>query len=464
MIFVGLQLGMILSTLDGTIVATALPTIGRELSDPGARSWVITAYLLAQVATMPLYGKLGDHYPRKHLFLFAISLFTFGSVLCGAAQSLDQLIAFRVVQGLGSGGLGPLAMAVVGDIVPARQLGRWLGYQGALFAIASLMGPLVGGVFVDRFSWRWAFYVNLPIALVSIAIVALALHLPHRRVAHSIDYAGSALLTGLLVCVVLGASIGGRTVAWASPEMLALGGAIVLLTVLFVWRERRATEPIMPITLFTSRVARASNGLNLTSGALFASGIYFLPVFFQEVAGVDPTDSGLLLIPFMFATAFATLVAGRRVEAVGRYRFWPIAGGVLMTVGVGLLATLGAGSAVLVAAGFGAVLGTGVGFVMQTSLLALQNSTAPRDLGIATSAALLCRVLGITLGAAFASAVLQAGLPATPDPAQYASALQWVFVAALPVGLVALFVALKLPEVPLRERALVASDLIEVAP
>ncbi len=451
-VFVGVQLGMILSSLDATIVATALPTIGRDLGHESLRSWVITAYLLAQVATMPIYGKLGDLYGRKRIFLFALALFTLGSVCCGAAGSLGLLVVFRFVQGLGAGGLGVLAMAVLADVVPARQLGRWLGYQGALFAVASLVGPLAGGLFVDHLSWRWAFYVNVPLAAVSAVIVARHLHVPYRSVRHAVDYLGSSLLTVALAAVVLGASLGGREVAWISPEMAALGILVLACLVGFVLHEGRAREPVLPLALLANRVVRVASLLNLTSGALFAAGIYFLPVFLQQVAGITATRSGLLLIPFMFTTAFTTLVAGRRVEATGRYRVWPIIGGFLTLAGVGLLATLTRDTAVLVAAGFGAVLGSGVGFIMQTSLLALQNGVELRQLGVATSTAMLGRMLGVTLGASVLSAVFQRDLGAGPPTASaVASAIPIVYLTAVPIALATIVLAFRLPEHALRE-------------
>ncbi len=449
--FVGVQLGMILSTLDSTIVATALPTIGRDLGDPGQRAWVITAYLLAQVATMPIYGKIGDLYGRKRIFLFALGLFTVGSMACGVAQSLPQLVAFRFLQGLGAGGLGVLAMAIVADVVPARALGRWLGYQGALFAVASLIGPLTGGLFVDHLSWRWAFYVNLPFAVLSAVIVVRTLHVPYRRLAHAIDYAGSLLLTLALGGTVLAASLGGRDVAWGSPTIVALGVLVLACLAGFVARERRAAEPVLPLRLLHERVVRVSALINVTSGALFAAGIYFLPVYLQQVAGTSATESGLLLVPFMFTTAFTTLVAGRRVERSGRYRIWPIVGSVLTVVGVGLLATLTRDGAVWIPAAFGAVLGSGIGFIMQTSLLAMQNGVPVRDLGVATSTALLGRSLGVTLGASTLAAVYQSVLADHTGAGAVTDAVNAVYLAAIPVALVTIVLALRLPEHRLRE-------------
>jgi len=443
---------MILSTLDGTIVSTALPTITKELGHESLRSWVITSYLLAQVATMPLYGKLGDLYGRKRVFIIAISIFTVGSMLSGAAGNMEQLLGARAIQGIGAGGIGSLAMAIVADIVPARQLGRWLGYQGAIFACASLIGPLTGGLFVDNLSWRWAFYVNLPFAALSIFIVSTKLHYPFRSIRHALDYAGAALITLALACVVLAASLGGRTNDWTSPEVLGLGMAVVVLAVAFVARERRAPEPVLPLRILGVRVVRIAAGLNTTSGATFAAGIYFIPVFVQQVKGLSATESGFLLVPFMFTTAFTTLLAGRAVERTGRYRTWPILGSVIATGAVMVLTTLGLDTPAWLIAVYGALLGAGIGFVMQTSLLALQNGAETRDLGVATSSALLSRILGSTLGVAVCSAALQSQLPSGPlGAADYADALPAVYYAALPVTLVMLVLALRLPELRLRE-------------
>jgi len=465
-VFVGLQLGQIMSTIDGTIVATALPTISRDLGGLSRISWVVTAYFLGQVTSLPLMGKLGDLYGRKRLWYFAVAVFITGSMLCGAAGSLNQLIVFRAVQGVGGGGLGTLAMAIVADVVPARQLGRWLGYQGAIFAVSSIVGPLVGGLFIDQLSWRWAFYINLPIALVALAIVALTLHVPYRRIPHAIDYAGGALLTGALTGAVVVVSAGGEDLAWTSPAIFALGAGALVLGMLFVARQRRAREPVVPLRLFADRVVRVVLGLNLTSGILLFCGIFFLPVFLQEVAGVSPLVSGLLLAPTMFGAAFGTLVAGRRVERVGRYRYWPIAGSVLMTIGVLLLATLDVSTPAALAIAYGGLLGLGVGFVMQTSLLALQNSVEHRDLGIATSTALLFRILGGAIGPSVFGAVLNAGLadrvPRTA--AVFADALPAVFLAAVPVGLASIVVALRLRERPLREHAHFGPDTLAAAP
>ncbi len=415
---------------------------------------MITSYLLATVATMPLYGKLGDLYGRKRVFLIAVAIFTVGSMLSGTAGSMEQLLGFRAIQGMGAGGIGSLSMAIVADIVPARSLGRWLGYQGAIFAVASLIGPLAGGLFVDNLSWRWAFYVNLPFALLSMFIVTTKLHVPYRRIPHALDYPGAALITSTLACIIVVASVGSDSNDWTSPTVVALVVASAVLATLFVLWERRAPEPVLPLRMLHVRVVRVAAGLNLTSGVNFAAGIYFIPVFVQQVAGYSPTTSGFLLVPFMFTTACATLIAGRAVERTGQYRVWPIAGSIVAVAGIVLLTTLGESTPVWLVAIFGAVLGTGVGFVMQTSLLAVQNGAEERDLGVATSTALLSRMLGSTLGVALCSAALQSQLPSgTPSAVDYAGALPYVYYAALPVTLALVVLALRLPQVRLRESA-----------
>jgi EmrB/QacA subfamily drug resistance transporter len=453
-IFIGLQMGQVMSSLDGTIVATALPTIVRDVGGFERVTWVVSAYTLAVVASMPLYGKLGDLYGRKRVFLVAISVFLTGSVLCGVAQTMDQLLVARFLQGIGGGGLATLSMATIADIVPARQLGRWLGYQGVIFALASVMGPIVGGLFVDHLSWRWAFLINVPVGAIAAGIVATQLHLPYRRVQHALDYLGSVLLVAALACVVLLATLGGREFAWGSGTAIALTCAIVLLVGLFLRRENRASEPVLPLRLLTDRVIRAAAGINFTSGLLLWCGIFFVPLFVQEVRQLSPTRSGLLLVPLMFGAAFGTLISGRRVERSGRLRVWPIAGGVLMSIATVLLALLEASTPVVVIAGYVLLLGTGVGFAMQPSLLAAQNAVAHEDLGTATSTALLFRSLGNTIGIPIFGGILNAGLAdRARDGAAFAHAVPPVFVAAVPVALLSILVATRLPERPLRDVA-----------
>jgi EmrB/QacA subfamily drug resistance transporter len=452
LIFVGVQLGQVMSTLDGTIVATALPTITDDLGGFSRVTWVITAYVLGVVATMPLYGKIGDLYGRKKVLVAAISLFLVASVACGLAQTMDQLLVARFVQGLGGGGLATLAMAVIADVVPARQLGRWLGYQGVIFAISSVAGPVVGGLFVDHLSWRWAFLINLPIGMVAMTIVVTRLRIPYRRIPHALDLLGSALLATALACLVLVATLGGRELPWDSARLIGLVVAIVVLVALFIRRERVAPEPVLPLSLLRDPVMRVCVGVNFTSGLLLWCGIFFVPLFVQEVRGVTPTRAGFVLMPLMFGAAFGTLVAGRMVARSGRYRSWPLTGSVLMLAGVALLATLGPTTPIGLIGAYALVLGTGVGFVMQPSLLAAQNSAAQRDLGTATSTALLFRSLGNTIGIPIFGGILNAGLAGGPrTPAAFADALPNVFLAAVPVAVVSVVIAWRLQDRPLRE-------------
>jgi EmrB/QacA subfamily drug resistance transporter len=451
-VFVGVQLGQVMSTLDGTIVATALPTITGDLGGFSRVTWVVTAYVLGVVATMPLYGKIGDLYGRKNVLVAAISLFLVASVACGLAQTMNQLLVARFVQGLGGGGLATLAMAVIADVVPARQLGRWLGYQGVIFAISSVAGPVVGGLFVDHLSWRWAFLINVPIGMVAMTIVLTRLRIPYRRIPHALDLWGSALLATALACLVLVATLGGRELPWGSARLIGLVLAIITLVVLFVRRERVAPEPVLPLSLLRDPVMRVCVGVNFTSGLLLWCGIFFVPLFVQEVRGVTPTRAGFVLMPLMFGAAFGTLVSGRVVARSGRYRRWPLAGSVLMLAGMALLATLGPATPVVLVGVYALVLGTGVGFVMQPSLLAAQNSAAQRDLGTATSTALLFRSLGNTIGIPIFGGILNAGLASGPRTASaFADVLPTVFLAAVPVAVASVIIAWRLQDRPLRE-------------
>jgi EmrB/QacA subfamily drug resistance transporter len=452
LVFVGLQLGQVMSSIDGTIVSTALPAIAGDIGGFSRFTWVVTAYALAMVASMPIYGKLGDLYGRRRVLLVAIGIFLVGSMACGTAQTMDQLLAARFLQGLGGGGLGAVAMATVADIVPARQLGRWLGYQGVIYAVASAVGPVVGGLFVDHLSWRWAFLINLPLGLLASLIVTTKLRLPYRRIPHAIDWSGSLLLTSGLALFVLLATLGGREIPWASLRAAAAGAGLLLVAPLFVRRERRAPEPVLPLRLFANPVLRVAVSVNFTSGLLLWCGIFFVPQFVQQVREVSPTRSGLVLMPLMFGAALGTLVTGRLVARTGRYRMWPITGGVLMTSAMLLLTSLDQRSSIATAALSAVLLGTGAGFVMQPSLLAAQNGAEPRELGTATSTALLFRTLGNTIGIPIFGGILNAGLHGTElGPADVASALRPVFAVAVIVGIASTVVAWRLPERPLRE-------------
>ncbi len=451
-VFIGLQLAMVMSSLDNTIVATALPSITRDVGGFSRVTWVVTAYQLAQVVAMPLYGKLGDQLGRKKMLLSAVILFVAGSMACGLAQTMNQLLVARFAQGLGGGGLGAVAMAVTADVIPTRQLGRYMGYQGVAFAVASLLGPVLGGLFVDHLSWRWAFYINAPFGLLAIVIIATQLHVPYRRKMHSLDWVGAVLIMLTLSAFTVLASVGGTDFGWASGEALLFALVIVVAATAFVLWERRAREPVLPLRLFGDPVIRGNVGVNLTSGVLLFCGIYFVPQYLQEVHGVSPTASGLVLVPVMFGAAFGTMISGRRVEFGGRIKPWPIAGSVSSLIGMVLLSMLTIHTPALLVAFFVLFVGLGAGFMMQPSLLAVQNAAAPSDLGTATSTALLFRLLGSTVGIPIFGGLINGHLNGGPrTPERFADALIPVFVVAAAVALVALVIAIRTPERALRE-------------
>ena len=438
--FAGLLLAMLLGSLDQTIVSTALPTVVRDLGGLDQLSWVVTAYLLGATVSMPLWGRASDVYGRKRLFIAAIVVFLAGSALSGLAGSLGQLIAFRALQGLGAGGLMTLAMALVAEIVPPRERGRYQGYIQMIFVSASVAGPLLGGLFTDHASWRWIFYVNLPIGAVVLVLVAVALDVPARKGEARVDYLGAALLGGALTCLLLFTTWGGQEYAWDSAEIVGLAIGAVALFGAWVVQQRRAAEPILPLRLFASPVFTiVSAALFCATLSLFAV-IVFMPVFFQVVTGASATGSGLLLLPLLLASTASTLVAGRVMSATGRYKLFPVAGLALMAVGLLLLSQLDAGSSRATASLVLIVFGLGFGMVSQILTVALQNAVERRDLGIATASANLVRSLGGSVGVAVFGAIFAGRLDRQPgqvaglDPAAIADALQPVFLVAATAG------------------------------
>ncbi|HEU4978364.1 MAG TPA: MDR family MFS transporter [Solirubrobacteraceae bacterium] len=409
-IFGALMLGMFLAALDQTIVSTALPTIVGDLGGLNHLAWVVTAYLVASTASTPLYGKLGDMLGRKPVFQAAIVIFLAGSLLSGAATSLGELVVFRALQGIGAGGLMVGAQAIIGDIIPPRERGRYMGIIGSVFAVASVAGPLLGGFFVDHLSWRWVFYVNMPVGAIALVVVATRLHLPARREQHDVDYLGAALLTGAVVCLVLLTTWGGNEYGWASATIVGLGVAAVLLGLLFAWRERHASEPLMPPHLFRSRTFNVANGTGLIVGLAMFGALTFLPLYLQVVRGASPTVSGLLLIPLMAGLLGASIGSGRWITRHGRYRVFPIAGTALLTVGMGLLATLGAHTPQALTALYMFVVGVGIGLVMQVLVLVVQNDAPAADIGVATSTATFFRSIGGSIGVAIFGAIFAARL------------------------------------------------------
>lgn len=435
-----LMCAMLLAALDGTIVATALPTIVGDLGGLSHLSWVVTAYLLAQTVVTPLYGKLGDQFGRKRVLQAAIVLFLAGSVLCGLAHSMTQLIAFRAVQGLGGGGLMVGAQAAVGDVVPPRQRGRYTGLFIAIFGAASVAGPLIGGFITSHLSWQWIFFINLPLGAVAFAVLAAAFpHIaPGRRPA--IDYLGSAALAVGLTAVVLVTTLGGTTLGWTSPALLGLIGAGLLALAGFVVVERRAAEPILPPRLWRSATFRVTSAVGLVIGFALFGALTFLPLFQQVVRGESPTASGLQLLPLMGGVMVSSVISGRLITRTGHYRPYPIAGTALTVIGMLLLAQMGPGTGALTAIFFMAVLGLGLGMVMQVLILAVQNDATYEDLGVATAGATLFRSIGGSLGTAVLGAVfahrlaveLAARLPAGSGAAARSGGVDPRAVRALP--------------------------------
>src|SRR3954451_5120960 len=393
--FAGLLLAMLLASLDQTIVATALPTIVRDLGGLDQLSWVVTAYLLGATVSMPLWGRASDLYGRKNLFLAAIGIFLAGSALSGAAGSLGQLVGFRALQGLGAGGLMTLAMAIVGDIVAPRERGRYQGYIQLVFVVASVAGPLLGGLFADHASWRWVFYVNLPIGAACLTLVSTSLHLPVERRPVKLDYLGAALLAGALSCLLLA----------TTQHVKVLYGGFALLLAAFVAQERRAKEPVLPLRLFKEPVFDiVSAALFLTTLAFFTV-IVFVPVFLQTVIGVSATESGVLLLAMLVTATLSTTLSGRAISKTGRYKRFPLLGLAIMTVGLLALSTMDAHTSKATIAALLALFGLGFGFVSQVLTVAIQNAVDRSDLGIATASANLFRSLGGAIGGAIFGAV-----------------------------------------------------------
>ena len=480
-----LMLGMLLAALDQTIVSTALPTIVGDLGGLNHLSWVVTSYLLASTISTPLYGKLGDLYGRKPLFQFAIAIFLVGSMLAGLSQNMAELIGFRALQGLGAGGLMVGAQAIIGDVVTPRDRGRYQGMMGGIFALASVAGPLLGGFLTDDVSWRWIFYINVPVGAIALVVTASALKLSRARLQHRIDWTGAALLAAATSALILMTTWAGTQYAWASPMILGLAALIVVLLISFFFVERRAVEPIIPPRLFRNSVFDIAGSVGFVIGLAMFGAIVFLPLFLQLVDGASATSSGLNLLPLMGGLLAASISSGQVISRTGRYKVFPVTGTAIAAIALGLLSSIDPTTSRLVISAYMVLLGAGMGLVMQVLVIAVQNSVAHQDLGVATSSTTFLRSIGSSLGVAIFGAIfsgqltstLRAHLPATAlrgnldpsslqgNPAALArlpaplhaglvqsvsDSLHVVFLAAVPFLVVAFALAIFLKELPLR--------------
>jgi EmrB/QacA subfamily drug resistance transporter len=484
---------LMLTMLLAALVSTALPTITSDLGGLNELSWVVTAYLLASTASTPIWGKISDLYGRKRMLQTSIVVFVIGSMLAGAAQNMGELIATRALQGIGGGGLMVLVMAVIADLIPPRERGRYSGLFGAVFGISSVIGPLLGGWFTQHLSWRWIFYINVPLGIAAFLVLGAVLHLPVTHEKKKIDWLGSALLTSSVTSLLLVTVWGGHQYDWLSPQIIGLGLAGVGLAVWFVLHELRTEEPIVPMSLFTNKVFRVTSMIGFIVGFAMFGSIVYLSIYFQVVRGATPTEAGLMLLPLMVGVLLTSILSGQLITKLGRYKIFPIVGTFLATIGLYLMSHMGVDTPFWFSALAMFILGAGLGNVMQVLVLAVQNTVQPAQMGAATSGSTFFRSIGGSFGTAFFGAVWTARLAAElagvfPDGgggsdvtssigninalppaiqeqvlAAFARAMDTTFLVAVPIMAVAFLLALVLPEVRLRTQQDIAHVLADDA-
>jgi len=482
---IGLMSGMLLAALDGSIVGTALPRIVSDLGGLNHLAWVVTAYLLASTAVTPLWGKISDLYGRRLIFQVTIIVFLIGSVLCGLATNMPQLIAFRAIQGIGGGGLMAIAFAVMGDVIPARERGRYQGYMAGVFGTSSVAGPLIGGWLTDAISWRWIFFINIPIGLAALVVTSMALKMPVSKRNHRIDYLGATTIVAATTSLLLYLNWAGEHYGWSDPRALAFVIAFFALSVAFVFIELRAEEPIIPMHLFRNKIFTVGNIFGFLIGSALFGGAIYLPLYFQTVHGMSPTRSGMAMLPMMVGMFSMSIVSGQLLVRTGRYKIYPIIGSAILAFAFFLLSTMAVDSPYWQIAIYAYLFGTGLGLSMMTIVTPIQNAVEMRDMGVASSATTFGRSLGGAIGAALFGAIMTnrlavylseelgavAGsgthggevnindvqaIQALEEPIRtevltaYTHAISDIYLYALPLIVVAFIVVLFLKEIPLR--------------